>query len=398
MTPAGFDVYLCCREPSCHSLAHTVSAGLTERGFRVFVGDRVPGSSPDEPRLQLIGNTADFVILSRAESSDDRDGTPDPLRAEIAHAFNTKRHIIVVSEPGHDDPLGDGLSPALPRLQGWQRITHDPARSRETIALLAHRLLSSSEVEDRRLMRTARRAFLTVGLIFMAVIANVAVPALVEIWNRPTPKPPLPPFTAYWSAFGQRFSDGRWTEFPLGDGSQIVSGDQIKLVFSPSEDGFAYAVSQDRRGEMSILYPAYTMSGASRVRAGEVYHTPADSNWFTVDDRAGLDTIYVLAGYDPLENVEELVDESTADGTPQARRELVLSTVAGLIDGRHAAVRPPVRTRNGHIILQNLPVSQRPLVCSATLGSGAVVQHPCAAQRGLVSVVVELRVRHERAP
>jgi hypothetical protein len=398
MTPTDYDVYLCCRDPSRHGLAQVVSAGLTQRGFRVFVGDRVPGSSPDEPRLQLIGNSTDFVILSTASTSEARGHDPDPLRAEIAHAFNTRRHIVVVSEPGHQDPLTDGRSPALPRLSDWQRITHDPTRSRETVALLAHRLLSSSEVEDRRLMRTARQATLAVGFIFAAVIASFAVPALVAIWNRPAPKPPLPPFTVYWSAFGQRFGDGRWAEFPLSDGSQVVSGDQVRIVFSPSADGFAYVVSQDRRGGISVLYPTYTMSGASHVRAGGVYGIPAGSNWITIDDQPGLDTIYLLAGYDPLENVEELVDESTVDASPQARRELVLSTVAGLIDGRHAAVRPPIRTRYGNTILSNLPVSRGPLACSAILGNGTVVQRPCAAQQGLVSAVVELRVRHEQAP
>jgi hypothetical protein len=398
MKPIAYDVYLCCREPLGHGLAHTVAAGLTRLGFRVFVGDRVPDPAPDEQRLRLIEDIPDFVLLSSPEAGDEGGRDPGPLRIEIAHAFKTGRNVLVMAAPGHADPLADTRPPGVPPLPPWQRLACDPGRVRESIALLGYRLLSSSDVEERRLMLTTKRAFIAVGLVLVAVVAIKAVPALIERWNRPKPKPPLPPFSISSCAFGQRLVLDRWTAFTPGEGSAVSGGDQVRLVFTPSADGFAYVVSKDVRGDVSVLYPAVTIRGASRVRAGTLYEVPAGGSWLPVDGQAGLDTIYLLAGYEPLENVEELVEESDGNMDPAVRSDLLSSTLTGLLDGRHAAVRPPLRTRNGQAILENLPPGPGPLECSATLASGSVVTRRFTGQRGLVSALVEIRVRAGRAP
>jgi hypothetical protein len=218
------------------------------------------------------------------------------------------------------------------------------------------------------------------------------VPAFVEMWTRPAPPPPLPPFSLYWCGFGQRLDANRWAAFEPGDGSAASPSDQVRLVFAPSADGYAYVVSRDVRGDISVLYPAVTVRGASRVRAGSVYDVPAGGNWLAVDDQAGLGTIYLLAGYDSLENLEELVEEPDAYRETASRRELLASTLAGLVDGRRTAVQLPVRTRSGQAILESLSPGAGPPECSATLAGGAVVRRRFAAQRGLVSVLVEIRV------
>jgi hypothetical protein len=395
MTPIAYDVYLCSLEAPGQGLAQTVTAGLTRLGFRVFVGDRVPGAAPDEQRLGLIEHIPDFVLLSSPDAGDKGARDPGPLRIEMAHAFKTGRNVLVMADPGHADPLAGARPPGVPPLPPWQRLAYDPGRVRESIALLGYRLLSSSDVEERRLMQTAKQAFIAVGLILLAVVATKAVPALIELWNRPTPKPPLPPFSIYSCAFGQRLDAGRWAAFTPGEGSAVSSGDQVRLVFTPSADGFAYVVSKDVRGDVAVLYPAVTIRGASHVRAGTLYEVPAGGSWLPVDEQAGLETIYLLAGYEPLENLEELVEESDANVDPAVRRDLLGSTLTGLLDGRHAAVRPPVRTRNGQAILENLPAGPGPLGCSATLASGSVVTRRFAGQRGLVSALVEIRVRNQ---
>jgi hypothetical protein len=398
MKPIAYDVYLCCREPPGYGLVQTVAAGLTRLGFRVFVGDRAPGAAPDEQRLRLIEDIPDFVLLSSPDAGDKDARDPDPLRIEIAHAFRTGRNVLVLADPGHADPLAGARPPGVPPLPPWQQLAYDPGRVRESIALLGYRLLSSSDVEERRLMQTAKQAFIAIGLILLAAVATKAVPALIELWNRPTPKPPLPPFSIYSCAFGQRLDAGRWAAFTPGEGSAVSSGDQVRLVFTPSADGFAYVVSKDVRGDVSVLYPTVTMRGASRVTAGTLYDVPAAGSWLPVDTLAGIDTIYLLAGYEPLENLEELVEESDANVDPAVRRDLLNSTLTGLLDGRHAAVRPPVRTRNGQAILENLAAGPGPLECSATLASGAVVARRFTGQRGLVSALVEIRLRAGRAP
>ena len=94
--------------------------------------------------------------------------------------------------------------------------------------------------------------------------------------------------------------------------------------------------------------------------AGTVYQAPGEGHWFTVDARAGLAAIYLIGGHDPLENLEELAEEADERTSPAARLELLSSTVAGLLDGRHAAVPRPVRTRRGREIVDGLAPAPPP--------------------------------------
>jgi hypothetical protein len=395
MEPVEYDVYICCREPSGTDLAKLVSVGLTRRGFRVFFENRVPGSSRDERRLKIIEETPDFVLLLTPGALDPCADEQDPMRLEIAHALRTESNVVPVSVPGHVRSRAGALPPDLSLLARHQGMAYDPGRSHESIARLAHMLSSDAAVDERRLMRQAKRVFVTVGLAILALIGIEIARALPTMLVRPIDTRPLPPLALYWSGFGQRLDKGRWVEFTLQDGSPMFSGDQFRLVFSPSADGFAYVVSRDLRGEISVLFPALAVEADSRVRAGELYEAPVDTGWFTVDEQAGLHTIYVLASYEPIENLEELIGEPDGAMNTQARRSLVESTIAGLLDGRHAPVGRGVRARSGRPILQGLEVSPGPPASSATLASGEVVQHGLTAQPGLLSAVVELRVRYK---
>ena len=395
MTASEHDVYLCCREDGDPGMVSEVASGLVRLGFQVHVSGRGPGAEQGPARRAAIEKASDFVLLSAPPSAGVPDGAADPRAADLAHAFKARRNILVLADPAHADPLAAADLPGRPKLAAWQRVTYDRARTRESIALVAHRLVSSSEVEDRRFMRNVKRAAAAVAIMLVVAVALRAVPAAVKWWTRPTAPPPLPRFTLYWTAFGQRLQNGQWTAFPVTDGSVVAGGDQVRLVFSAGSDGYAYVVARDPQGGLSLLFPGATVRGASRVRAGSVYHAPGEGQWFTVDARAGLAAIYLVAGHDPLENLEELAEESDERTSPAARLELLSSTVAGLLDGRHAAVPRPVRTRKGREIVDGLAPAPIPDAWAATLPKGSALTNPPAIQTGLLSTVVEIRVRSE---
>jgi len=390
MTPVQYDVYLCCRDGESRGMVSDVAAGLTRLGFRVFVAGREPGAVRAAGRLAAIDQAPDFVLLSAVPPG----GGTDPRAADLAHAFKTKRNIIVLADPAHADPLAAAEPPGRPKLAAWQRVAYDRERSRESIALVAHRLISSSEVEDRRLMRTVKRAAMSVALVLAVAVALRVAPAAVNYWNRPQAPQPLPRFTVYWTAVGQHLQNGRWTGFPVTDGSALAGGDQIRLAFGAGSDGYAYVVIRDAQGAISLLYPGVILRGASRVRAGSVYQVPGDGRWFPVDPQAGLAAIYLFAGHEPLENLEELLDEPESGVRPAARLELLTSTLAGLLDGRHTAAPRPVRTREGREIVDSLSPAPPPQGWSATLGSGPPFTSLPDVQTGLLSAVVEIRFKN----
>jgi hypothetical protein len=392
MPPADHDVYLCCRDDGDQDMVSAVTEGLRRFGFRVRVAGREPGAAEGRGRLDAIEQAADFVLLSAPARPVAPGGAPDPRAADLAHAFRSRRNVLVLADPAHRDPLAAAEPPGRPKLAAWQRVPYDRARSRESIALVAHRLQSSSEVEERRLMRVAKRAFIALGLVLAVAVATRAVPAAVTWWNRPKASPPLPPFTVYWSAFGQRLQDGQWKAFPLTDGSAVLAGDRVRLAFSTGSDGNAYVVVRDSHGGLSLLYPGATVRGASRVKAGTVTEAPPDGRWFTVDARAGLEAIYLVAGHEPLENLEELAEDAEDSASPAARMELLSSTISGLLDGKHAAVPGPIRTRRGREIVSNLAAAPPPKDWSRVAGVGSAGAGIPAVQTGLASAMVEIRL------
>jgi hypothetical protein len=113
----------------------------------------------------------------------------------------------------------------------------------------------------------------------------------------------------------------------------------------------------------------------------------------TVDLQTGIDTIYVFAGYDPLQNLEELVEEPETPQNVAARGGLVEQTVNGLIDGRHYQFgrRPWIRTMQ--FVDQGLKPGPGPATFSASFPGGTAATHPAVVQPGLVSALVEIKVR-----
>jgi hypothetical protein len=396
MPPVEYDVYLCCRDAGDEDMVSAVAGGLRRFGFRVCVAGGEPGTADGPGRLAAIERTPDFVLLSAATAAGAPHGDADPRAADLAHAFKTRRNVLVLADPAHRDPLAAAEPPGRAKLAAWQRVTFDRARARESIALVAHRLLSSSDVEDRRLMRVAKRAFIALGLVLALAVASRAVPAAVSYWNRPKAPPPLPRFTIYWTAFGQRMQNGRWTGFALTNGSAVTGGDQIRLAFSTGSDGYAYVVARDSRGGLSLLFPGATVRGASRVQAGAVLAAPPGGRWFTVDAQAGLEAVYLIAGHEPLENLEELAEEADENASPAARMELLSSTISGLLDGKHAAVPGPVRTRKGREIVDGLPPAPPPRGWSAAVAGGSAGASQPAVQTGLASAVVEILLTRDR--
>jgi hypothetical protein len=393
MTPVEHDVYLCCRDAEDRDMVSAVADGLTRLGFRVVVAGRGPGAASGPGRLAAIEQAPDFVLLSSPAPAGPPGSGPDPRAADLAHAFKTRRNILVLADPAHADPLAAAEPPGRPKLAAWQRVAYDPARTRESIALVGHRLLTSSDVDDRRLMRRVKRAFVALGLVLAIAVASRAVPLAVRWWNLPAAPPPLARFTLYWTAVGQRMQDGQWTAFPVTDGSAVGSVVRLRLMFSTGSDGYAYVLTRDAQGGVSVLYPGATVRGASRVQTGSVYQVPGNGGWFTVDPQAGIAAIYLFAGHDPLENLEELLEEPESGVAPAARLELLTSTLAGLLDGRHGAAQRPIRSRGGREIVDGLQPAPPPAGWPAALTGESGAPRPPTTQIGLLSAVVEIRIK-----
>jgi hypothetical protein len=388
---ASPDVFLACADPARDEACGMIAAYLRRGGFRVFRSGEV--DCPEDQRLAMVEEAPDFVIVVSPA------GFPvlaDPSRSvagELERALATSRNVVRVWMAGDPAGLPDELPDAIRRPLGAQQsLVFDPDRLAESLSMIQHALSSDSIIADRFLMRRVKRLFLFAALVVLAGFSLQTAPQLWKRWNRPRPLPPVAPFALSWSAFGERVGRDGPVEISVAEGAEILPGDRIRVMFSPSAAGSAYVVARDRQGRISVLFPTDAIRGASRVRAGEAYHAPVDGGWLTVDAQSGLDTVYVFAGYDPLQNLEELIEEPETASNQGERRQLVEQTLNGLLDGRHYQYGRRVWIRTTQLVDQGLKSPPGPASFTVTLPGGASARHPAMVQPGLVSAVAEIKV------
>jgi len=390
MRTSDYDVFVCYGPPG-EALAGTLAEGLRRRGFRVFAASAADRRVDGARRLALIEQTPDFLLVLPPESIERLSREEDPVRREVAHAVASRRNVVQVRLPGGISPAGEAALDQLFALRGSQVVSYEAARPAESIALAAHRLSSDGTVEERRIMRRSKRLVWIAGAILLVGVSLQEVPRLIELWSRPTLLAPIPPFAVSWTGVGQRLESGRWVNFPLGPQTPVSVGDRLRVVFLPSADGYAYVVTRNASGDVDVLFPTDTVRGASRVAAGRTYVAPVGSGWLTVDQTSADGSIYLIAGYDPLHNLEELVEQPDATASPAARRQLLESTVSGLLDGRHGATeRRGVWTAKLHPIDTTLKWASGPATTDVTLADGRTVTARLAVQPGLISTSVEI--------
>jgi hypothetical protein len=393
-----FDAFLCCADSLGDDVVATVAGYMRRQGFRVFLEDRSPADVPDERRLALAEAVPDFLLLLTPATVDAMAGNASGVHAEIARALATARNVILVAPFDAPAPPATVFPSALSSLRAQKTLAYNPDRLAESLSIIQHSLSSDTTVTDRHLMRRTRRLFIGVAVFVLAAASLQIVPALVKRLTKPTPLPPVAPFALYWAGFGQRVDASGPVGFPLVDGVLLAGGDHVTVAFSPSADGNAYVIAKDTHGRVSVLFPAETMRGASRVRAGRTYRAPVESGWLTVDLQAGIDTIYIFAGYDLLQNLEELVEEPETPQNAAARGALVEQTVNGLIDGRHYQFGRRPWIRNMQFVDQGLKPNPGPATFSASFPGGTSATQPAIAQPGLVSALAEIKVRFAPQP
>jgi hypothetical protein len=372
-----------------------MAAYLSRAGFRVFF-ETDPALRPAVERQAVLESVSDVVLLVPPGGLGSLAGEGSQWHAEVSAALAAGLNIVRVSLAGESAEAAGAVPPGLAGLATQQAVTYDPDRLAESLSVIQHCLSTDSIVADRHMMRRTKRWFIFAGLLVLVGFLAQTIPNVYREWTKPKPPPPVAPMVLYWSGFAERDAAGVAEEFPLVAGASVKGGDRLRVALSTSADGFAYVIGKDTRGRVWVLFPGEALRGASRVRAGRTYHAPVASEWLTVDPEVGLDTLYVFASYDPLQNLEELIEEPETQTTLGARRALVEQTIAGLLDGRHYPAGPRVWIRSTASIDQSLKPGPGPGSFSAPLGTGKTATHSALVVPGLVNALAEIKVNFSR--
>jgi hypothetical protein len=191
---------------------------------------------------------------------------------------------------------------------------------------------------------------------------------------------PDEPLALYWHGFVQGIRDGMNVDVPLRDGATLHSGDQYRLVIVPHAECWLYVMGVDQKGP-ALLFPHEQIKHSHRVPAGREIQLPDGNNWYTLDDQTGTESLYLIASYEPLPELEALSGQGKA--SPNAAEKL--ENFAQAMQTRSSE---RLKTRGATI-----EPDQR--MATAKLNDGTIAEHLMEASLGAGAVVKRIDFDHQ---
>ncbi|HEX4231104.1 MAG TPA: DUF4384 domain-containing protein [Bryobacteraceae bacterium] len=103
--------------------------------------------------------------------------------------------------------------------------------------------------------------------------------------------------------------------------STFRAGDSIRISVMANEPGYLYVIQRGSTGAWNVLFPQPGTPEVNRVEAGRNYEIPGgDGEYFTFDEHAGQEKIYVLlsrAAVRDLDNLILQVQQGHQPGDPE---------------------------------------------------------------------------------
>ncbi|MEZ0372756.1 MAG: DUF4384 domain-containing protein [Candidatus Sericytochromatia bacterium] len=96
----------------------------------------------------------------------------------------------------------------------------------------------------------------------------------------------------------------------LTENGILKSGDEFQIRFTPSHDAYVYLLNVDTHNQVYPMLPNPQGMSDNRLKGGRSYTLPAEGKYYKLDDKTGLETIYLLAAHQPMSDVKYIVDKA----------------------------------------------------------------------------------------
>ncbi len=90
---------------------------------------------------------------------------------------------------------------------------------------------------------------------------------------------------------------------------EFKSGDQVKLVFTPSTTGYVYWLAKGSSGGYSVLFPSTSAGMDNAVERNKEYTVPVKGS-FRFDDKAGTESLLLVFGRGKIPELDQAVAEA----------------------------------------------------------------------------------------
>ena len=115
----------------------------------------------------------------------------------------------------------------------------------------------------------------------------------------------------------QRKTEKGWEGVMVPEGGTLHSKDNIKVFFRTNEDCYVYILSFGSSGVADRLFPNAQVNLSNRIQGHVEYYVPPGEDWFWLDENTGTETMFVVASYKPLSDIDKLLVEMDNAGKQQ---------------------------------------------------------------------------------
>jgi len=101
----------------------------------------------------------------------------------------------------------------------------------------------------------------------------------------------------------------------LTNDSVLKSGQHVGVAFKPDADCYVHVLWWDSTGQVGRLFPNPELTeGTGEAKAGKIQWLPSrkGKHWYVLDDKPGVETVYVVASRERNPKLEELYEQMKA--------------------------------------------------------------------------------------
>jgi hypothetical protein len=140
--------------------------------------------------------------------------------------------------------------------------------------------------------------------------------------------------------------NGVQSYLPIKDGDILLdgrgnprAGDKFRVMFRANTDCYVYVIAVDGSAWAQGLFPSASSPFANPVKAGQQHVLPEGTNWFSLDQYKGIETVFVVASRERRQDIEQILTTITGRERNPAEKPQAVSEPA-IIPNGYSGARP----------------------------------------------------------
>jgi Domain of unknown function (DUF4384) len=158
--------------------------------------------------------------------------------------------------------------------------------------------------------------------------------------------PTIPPISLDVLLVKKHMVNGVQSYLPIKDGDILLdgkgnpqAGDKFRVMFRANTDCYVYVIAVDGSAWAQGIFPTASSPFANPIKAGQQHILPEGTNWFSLDQFKGIETIFVVASRGPRQDIEHILRTITGRERNPTEKPQAVSEPA-IIPNGYSGARP----------------------------------------------------------